>query len=104
MLVSPNATWPGFFGPPVKLFEYIAARKAIVASRLGQIGEILRDGETGPLVPPGDRQALPDALERLHVEAEFCGRLGRAARRRREGSHLGRSYRAYAVLKTAVLL
>jgi glycosyltransferase involved in cell wall biosynthesis len=69
-----------FFGSPTKLFEYMAAGKAIVASRLGQIAEVLTDEETALLVEPGDARALADALLRLSRARELRARLGAAAR------------------------
>ena len=53
ILVSPHiplAAGADFFGSPTKLFEYMAMGKGIVASRLGQIGEVLdarKDGVAG---------------------------------------------------------
>jgi glycosyltransferase involved in cell wall biosynthesis len=66
---------------PLKLFEYLAAGKAIVASDLPAIREILRDGETALLVPPGDPLALAAALDRLRADPEMAARLGAAAAR-----------------------
>lgn len=83
VLASPHVWQKGegeFFGSPTKLFEYMAAGKAIVASRLGQIGEVLEDGETALLVEPGDARAFCDAIMRLHESAELRARLGAAAR------------------------
>jgi glycosyltransferase involved in cell wall biosynthesis len=83
VLLSPNVEMPdgsAFFGSPTKLFEYMAAGKAIVASRLGQIGDAIEDGRTGLLVPPGDAEALVAALGRLAADAELRDRLGRGAR------------------------
>jgi glycosyltransferase involved in cell wall biosynthesis len=70
-----------FFGSPTKLFEYMAMGKGIVASRLGQIGEVLNDDETALLVEPGNASALVDALMRLHGSPQLRGRLGDAARK-----------------------
>ena len=58
----PNPDGSAFFGSPTKLFEYMAMGRPIVASRLGQIGELLVHGETAWLVEPGDPQALADGL------------------------------------------
>ena len=83
VLLSPHVEMPdgtAFFGSPTKLFEYMAAGKAIVASRLGQIGDVLEDDRTALLVPPGDAGALADALARLAGDAALRDRLGRAAR------------------------
>jgi glycosyltransferase involved in cell wall biosynthesis len=54
-----------FFGSPTKLFEYMAMGKGIVASRLGQIAEVLADEETALLVEPNDARALSEAMLRL---------------------------------------
>src|SRR5205807_4990658 len=54
-----------FFGSPTKLFEYMAMGKGIVASRLGQIGEVLTDKKTALLVEPASAQELCDAILRL---------------------------------------
>jgi glycosyltransferase involved in cell wall biosynthesis len=79
VLVSPHAPDPGFIGSPIKLFEYMATGKPIVASDVGQIGEVLRDGETALLVPPGDELALAGALRRLHDAPCLRAQLGDAA-------------------------
>ncbi|PYS24284.1 MAG: hypothetical protein DMF72_05540 [Acidobacteria bacterium] len=84
ILASPHVPLEGgaeFFGSPTKLFEYMAMGKAIVASRLGQIGEVLTDEETALLVEPGDTQQLTDALLRLSGSRELRERLGVAARK-----------------------
>ncbi|MCA1592643.1 MAG: glycosyltransferase, partial [Acidobacteria bacterium] len=70
-----------FFGSPTKLFEYMAMGKGIVASRLGQIAEVLADEETALLVEPGDARALKEALLRLARSPELRERLGASARR-----------------------
>lgn len=83
ILVSPHVPLAGgtpFFGSPTKLFEYMAMGKGIVASRLGQIGEVLRDEETALLVEPGDVEELSRAITRLAREPEMRARLGRQAR------------------------
>ena len=83
VLVSPHVPLENdtpFFGSPTKLFEYMAAGRAIAASRLGQIGEILEDERTALLVEPGDEKELADALLRLARDEHLRGRLGRAAR------------------------
>ncbi len=83
ILVSPHVPLAGntpFFGSPTKLFEYMAMGKGIVASRLGQIGEVLRDEETALLIEPGDVNELSQAIMRLARERELRERLGRRAR------------------------
>jgi glycosyltransferase involved in cell wall biosynthesis len=84
VLVSPQVRNPDgtpFFGSPTKLFEYMAMGKAIVASNLDQLGEVLADGETGLLVEPGDVEGLASAIARLVGNEPLARRLGEAARR-----------------------
>lgn len=76
-----------FFGSPTKLFEYMAMGKGIVASRLGQIGEVLQDEETALLVEPGNVRELSDAVMRLTDSPELRERLGAAARREAIAKH-----------------
>ncbi|HXD75369.1 MAG TPA: glycosyltransferase family 4 protein, partial [Vicinamibacterales bacterium] len=84
VLVSPHVPNPDgtpFFGSPTKLFEYMAMGKGIVASRLDQIGEVLEDGQTALLVPPGDVDALASAIARLVQDRTLRECLGADARR-----------------------
>ncbi len=70
-----------FFGSPTKLFEYMAMGRGIVASRLGQIGDVLVDEETALLVEPANMHELMNAILRLANSADLRARLGDAARR-----------------------
>jgi glycosyltransferase involved in cell wall biosynthesis len=76
-----------FFGSPTKLFEYMAMGKGIVASRLGQIGEVLTDEETALLVEPNDPRQLSEAVQRLAASSDLRARLGAAARREAIARH-----------------
>ena len=83
ILVSPHiplAANAEFFGSPTKIFEYMAMGKGIVASRLGQIGEVLSNEETALLVEPGNIEELSQALVRLAESESLRERLGQAAR------------------------
>jgi glycosyltransferase involved in cell wall biosynthesis len=64
----------------------MAMAKAIVASRLGQIAQVIEDGENGLLVEPGDPDKLAAALRRLASDPALRTRLGLAARSRVETS------------------
>lgn len=66
---------------PLKLFEYMASGKAVVASAIGQISQVIRDRENGLLVPPGDSSALASALDTLLSDKSLCDALGKQARR-----------------------
>ena len=90
ILVSPHVPNPDgtpFFGSPTKLFEYMAARRAIVASDLDQVGEVLSDNETALLAVPGDPDALAAALARAAEDAPLRARLSDEARRVCEAHH-----------------
>lgn len=83
VLVSPHvplADGSEFFGSPTKLFEYMAMGKGIVASRLGQIGDVLAHEETALLVEPGDARELSEAILSLTKAKDLRERLGAAAR------------------------
>jgi glycosyltransferase involved in cell wall biosynthesis len=69
------------YGNPMKLMEYAAAGLASVAPDLPPIREVIRDGLTGLLFPPGDVRALRAALKRLATDAPLRESLGERARR-----------------------
>ena len=87
VLVSPHADVHRFIGSPIKLFEYMAAGRPIVATRVGQIPEILADELTALLVAPEDPGAMAAAIERLHGDRELGRRLGTAAQREAAEHH-----------------
>jgi Glycosyltransferase len=59
----------------------MAMGKAIVASDLDQIGDVLRHGETAWMVPPADVGALAEGMARLIDDPVLRAKLGEAARR-----------------------
>ena len=65
---------------PLKVFEYLAAGLPVVASRSGQLSQVLTDGVDGLLTPAGDVVALAEAIAGLRSEPVLRVRLGRAAR------------------------
>ncbi|HZP87819.1 MAG TPA: glycosyltransferase [Burkholderiales bacterium] len=67
-------------GLGVSLLQASAAGVPIVACRAGGIPEAVRDGVNGLLVPPGDVQALKDAIARLLDDRELAQRLGQGGR------------------------
>ena len=89
LLVSPQTPLPGqsYFQSPIKLFEYMALGRPIVASRLGQIGEVLVDGRTARLVPPANVEELAAAIDGLLNSADRGRALGAAARSEAERHH-----------------
>jgi glycosyltransferase involved in cell wall biosynthesis len=69
-------------GLPVCLLEAMASGRAVVATSVGGIPDVVEDGVTGLLVEPGDVEGLRAALERLLADPALRRRLGRAARTR----------------------
>ena len=65
---------------PLKLFEYMAAGRAIVASDLPGWADVLVGGETALLAPPDDTAAWTAAINRLHEDSGLRARLGEEAR------------------------
>lgn len=68
-------------GIPNALLEAMAAGRACVATAVGGTPEVLRDGQTGWLVPPGEPGALADALEQALTDPGEARRRGAAAGR-----------------------
>jgi glycosyltransferase involved in cell wall biosynthesis len=60
---------------PIKLFEYMASQRAIVASDLPGWADVVQDGESALLVPPGDVDALAAAITRLRDDPALRERL-----------------------------
>jgi glycosyltransferase involved in cell wall biosynthesis len=67
-------------GTPTALVEAAAAAKAVVATDVGGVRTVVRDGETGLLVPPADGAALAGAVRRLLGDEALRRRMGAAAR------------------------
>lgn len=65
---------------PIKLFEYMAVGKPVVASRIGEMERVIRHDENGVLVGPNDVSELKHELMRLARQPELRQRLGKAAR------------------------
>lgn len=71
------------------VFECLATGLPLVASRVGVVPEVLRDGEHALLVAAGDAAMLADAIGRLVRDAALRDRLGRAARELCESRYSG---------------
>ncbi len=68
-----------YYASPIKLFEYMAARRAIVASALPGTAEVVTDGESALLYPPGDTAALAAAITRLRDDPALRQQLAARA-------------------------
>ena len=67
-------------GVPQSMTQSLAMAKPVVASAVGSTPEIVRDGETGLLVPPGDAQALANAMRSIMDDRPAALEMGRRGR------------------------
>ncbi|MCI0650717.1 MAG: glycosyltransferase, partial [Planctomycetes bacterium] len=96
---------PSFMeGLPVVIMEALAMGRAVIASRVAAIPELVVDGESGLLVTPSSVQDLVRALERCAQGRTELARFGRAGRARLErefaleivGAQMADLFRRYA--------
>ncbi len=78
---TPVTASRGGTGTPLKLFEYMAAGKAIVATALNEATEVIQDGHNGRLVEAGDVNGFAEAMLTLINDPIERDRLGQNARR-----------------------
>jgi Glycosyltransferase len=77
---APVSASRGGTGTPLKLFEYMAAGKAIVATALNEAAEVIQDGHNGLLVEAGDVNGFSEAMLTLLNHPKERDRLGQNAR------------------------
>lgn len=82
----------------IAALEAMAAGLPVVAPRVGGLGELVEDGVTGILVPPGDLGAIADALDRLLNNRAWAEQLGRAGARVAQGHRMKAMVDAYFAL------
>jgi glycosyltransferase involved in cell wall biosynthesis len=78
-----------FEGGPLSVMEYMGAGLPVVATRVGGIPELVRDGKNGILVPPRDPGGLAQAVIELLSDAERRRRMGQAGKSLREREYGG---------------
>ena len=69
-------------GTPVVAIEALAAGRPVVATRVGGVPDVVRDGEDGFLVEAGDVETLAERLERLAADPELRRAMGERGRER----------------------
>lgn len=74
-VVVPSLWWEN---APLVILEAQAAGRPVIASGIGGMAEMVKDGETGLLVPPGDAAALAEALRTAAGDADLWARLAAA--------------------------
>ncbi len=67
-----SSSWENF---PHTVVEALAVGTPVIATDVGGVSEVVRDGENGLLVPPGDAEALAGAVRRLAGDSELAARL-----------------------------
>ena len=77
---APVSASHGGTGTPLKLFEYMAAGKAIVATALNEAVEVIQDGQNGLLVEAGDVNKFAESTLKLINNPKERNRLGQNAR------------------------
>jgi glycosyltransferase involved in cell wall biosynthesis len=101
-LVVLCSTW--FEGCPTVVVEAMMAGKAVVASRIGGIPEIVDDNVTGLLVCPGDAQDFAEKIRYLWDRPRLCRQMGQAGREKALREYSSQRYyeRLMAVYEMAV--
>jgi len=78
-------------GLPVALTEAMASGLPLVATQVSGTSQVVIDGESGLLVPPGDEGALAEAMDRLLSDPALASEMGGAARERIAASYSARA-------------
>lgn len=71
-------------GLPVVLMEALASQIPVIATQVAGVSELVQDGISGFIVPPGDVETLALRLDRLLSDPELCAAMGKAGRRKVE--------------------
>ncbi|MEW6085916.1 MAG: glycosyltransferase family 4 protein [Chloroflexota bacterium] len=82
----------GGTGVPLKLFEYMAAGKAIVTTNVYQSASVIQNGFTGVLVEPGNVEGFAESIIKILVDDDERKRLARNARQRAVEQHSWNKY------------
>lgn len=73
-----------FFYSPIKIHEYLASGKPVIASRMGNLAKIIKNKKTGILVKPNSVNSLRRAMEFFVKNKKELQKMGRAARKSAE--------------------
>jgi glycosyltransferase involved in cell wall biosynthesis len=75
----PDSEHYAYFMSPLKVFEYMASGRPIVASDLPSLREVLTDGENAVLVEPDDSRALAEGIKKVLDDPNLARRIGEQA-------------------------
>ena len=85
--LSPYPNLDLFYFSPLKVYEYMAMAKPIIATGIGQLNELIKNGKYGILVPPDQPQSWVDAIRYL-ADHPYQGKaMGALARKQVERQH-----------------
>ncbi len=103
LTVAPYVAQDGFYFSPLKVVESLAAGRPVVAPRIGQLSDLIEDGVTGLLYPPGDLAAFTACLHRLLANPAERNRMAVNARQQAERTLSWESvvHRALAIISEA---
>lgn len=79
IVLAPYPKLEFFYYSPVKIYEYLACGKSVVASGIGQIGEIIRDGFNGFLCEPDNLNEMQEKINRLVKDSSLRTKIGENA-------------------------
>jgi glycosyltransferase involved in cell wall biosynthesis len=88
--VAPAPRLENYHFSPIKIFEYMASGRAVVAPRYPDIERVIRHRENGLLVDPGDHEQLAEGILELARDRDLRIQLGAEARRTVESSYTWR--------------
>jgi len=80
VVLAPYPNLPFFYYSPVKIFEYMAAGKTVITTPIGQIAEIITDGENGIFCSPDNLDQVVSSIDSLLHDSTECKRIGENAR------------------------
>lgn len=80
IVLAPYPKLPFWYASSMKIFEYMAAGKALIASDVGQVSEVIRDGHNGLLFDPDREDSLTAKVETLLQNEPLRVKLGKQAR------------------------
>ncbi len=78
-LVAPYPAIDNFYFSPLKVFEYMASGKPIIASDIGQISELFKNKESALLTEPGNIPELVEAMQLISADPQLAKRLATTA-------------------------
>lgn len=78
------------YSSPIKIFEYMAMEKPVIAPCIGQLKEIISDGEEGFLIEEGNKNQLQECIIKLVRDKILRGKMGQRGRKKVEKSYTWR--------------